>query len=114
MPALRRPCTPSQMPDVKRSASTSNGGSAEASRSASSRGRSQCSCCVGADAGAVLAICILCGGAEGLDSYATRLEICLAEAVDHLCDGGAFGTCREIQRHAVTQNRMRQRQHVID
>src|SRR5438105_2766941 len=42
------------------------------------------------------------------------LQICLAEAFDHLGDGCAFRACREIQRHTVAQNRMRQRQHVIN
>src|SRR5438105_15773804 len=108
MPALRRPCTPSQMPAVNRSASTSNGGKAEASRSASSRGRSQSSCCVAVDAGAVLAIMTLWPVRR-----IERLEICLAEAVDHLGDGGAFGTRREIQCHTVTQDRMRERDPVV-
>src|SRR5665213_1259094 len=43
-----------------------------------------------------------------------ELQICLAEAVDHLRNRGAFGTGREIQRHAMAQDRMRERQYVIN
>src|SRR5882672_6605897 len=44
----------------------------------------------------------------------SSLKIRLAETVDHLPDGRALRAGGEIQRHAVPQDRMGQRHHVID
>src|SRR5258706_6811241 len=112
MPALRRPCTPSQTPDVRRSASTRSGGNAAPRRSASSRGRSQRSGWRESKGWyAVLAMRYtllppLTGGGTS--------KIGLAEAVDHLRNRRALGASREIERHTVAQDRMRKRDDIVD
>src|SRR5258706_15010770 len=112
MPALRRPCTPSQTPDVRRSASTKSGGNAAPRRSASSRGRSQRSGWRESKGWyAVLAMrcALLPPSREGGTS-----KIGLAKTVDHLRNCRALGTRREVERHAVAQDRMRQRDDIVD